>query len=91
GGIVLQVVNPKAYAVSTALFTGFPFFPDSYATEVALKFVIMNIIWIPIHFGWLWAGVALRRLDLSERARRAINIAMAASMMAAVLLAVALG
>ncbi len=91
GGIALQVVNPKAYAVSTALFTGFPFLPDSYAAEVTLKFVIMNIIWIPIHFGWLWAGVTLRRLDLPERARRVINIAMAASMMAVVILAVVLG
>ncbi len=90
GGIVLQIFNPKAYAVNTALFTGFPFFPEQYMTEVALKFIILNAIWIPIHFAWLWAGVVLHRLDLSERTHRAINVAMAASMMTVVVLAVIL-
>lgn len=90
GGIVLQIVNPKAYAVNTAFFTGFEFFPEHYLTEVTLKFVIMNAIWIPIHFVWLWAGVTLHRLDLTDRTHRAINFAMAASMMTVVVLAVVL-
>ncbi|MBD3676945.1 MAG: LysE family transporter [Rhodobacteraceae bacterium] len=87
GGIVLQVVNPKAYAVNTALFSGFAFWPESAGMEIALKFLIMNTIWIPIHFLWLWAGVALRRLDLPQRTQFAINIAMAVSMLAVVALA----
>ncbi len=57
GGIVLQFFNPKAYAVNTALFTGFPIFPDNYLAEVFLKFLIMNAIWLPIHFIWLWVGM----------------------------------
>lgn len=89
GGIVLQVVNPKAYAVNTALFTGFPFFPNSYFAEVGVKFLIVNAIWIPLHFAWLWAGVTLHRLNLSARTQRAINIGMAASMLMVVILAVA--
>jgi threonine/homoserine/homoserine lactone efflux protein len=88
GGVVLQIFNPKAYAVNTALFTGFEFFPTNYIAEVATKFVIVNAIWIPIHFLWLWAGVSLHRLNLSERVHRAINMAMAASMMIVVLLAI---
>ena len=90
GGIFLQIVNPKAYAVNTALFTGFPFLPEAYITEVGLKFLIMNAIWIPIHFGWLWAGVTLHQLNLSGKAHRIINIAMAASMMTVVILAIVL-
>lgn len=90
GGVVLQFFNPKAYAVNTALFTGFPFFPDSYVIEVALKFLVVNAIWVPIHFGWLWAGVALHRLDLSAGVQRAINMVMAVSMMMVVVLAVVL-
>ena len=90
GGIVLQIFNPKAYAVNTAFFTGFAFLPDAYWTEVGLKVLIINAIWIPIHFAWLWAGVALHRLELQARTQRAINMAMAASMMMVVLLAVAL-
>ena len=90
GGIILQFFNPKAYAVNTALFTGFAFIPENYYAEVGLKFLIMNAIWIPIHFAWLWAGVSLHRLNLPDRTRRAINIAMAASMMTVVILAVLL-
>ncbi|QJF49927.1 LysE family translocator [Roseobacter ponti] len=87
GGIVLQAINPKAYAVNTALFTGFSFWPGNYAAEIALKFLIVNAIWIPIHFAWLWLGISLQRMNLPERAQRAINIAMALSMMIVVALA----
>ena len=63
---------------------------NNYTVEIGLKFVIMNAIWIPIHLGWLWAGVALHRLNLSEQMHRAINIAMSVSMMTVVILAVIL-
>ena len=86
-GLALQAINPKAYAVNTALFSGFGFMPASPAAEVALKFLILNAIWIPIHLAWLAMGVTLRRLDLSPRTQSAINIAMALSMLAVVALA----
>lgn len=87
GGLLLQAINPKAYAVNTSLFTGFVFLPDNYTVEILLKFVIVNAIWIPIHFAWLWAGISLRRMNLPHRTQRAINIAMALSMLAVVALA----
>lgn len=87
GGILLQAINPKAYAVNTALFTGFGFWPQSLGTEIALKFLIVNAIWIPIHFSWLWLGITLKRMNLPARVQRGINIAMALSMMAVVFLA----
>ncbi|MFK7870590.1 MAG: LysE family translocator [Roseobacter sp.] len=87
GGILLQAINPKAYAVNTALFTGFNFLPQNYPLEIALKFLIVNLIWIPIHFAWLWAGIALRRMNLPQRTQRMINVAMALSMLAVVALA----
>ena len=80
-GVILQTVNPKGYAVNTTLFTGFAFWPDSLAAETALKFVIMNAIWIPIHFAWLYAGITLHRLNLAPRIQRRVNIAMAVSML----------
>ncbi len=86
-GIALQAINPKAYAVNTALFSGFSFMPGDLSAETALKFAILNAIWIPIHFLWLGLGIGLGRLDLSPRAHRAINIAMSASMLAVVALA----
>lgn len=87
GGLALQAVNPKAYVVNTALFTGFPFMPDAPVAEILLKLVIINAIWIPIHTLWLSAGVGLHRLDLAERTRFVINLAMAVAMLVVVALA----
>jgi len=88
-GVALQMINPKAYAVNTALFSGFAFGGANLLAETVLKFAIVNAIWIPIHFLWLWLGITLRQLDLSERTHRAINIAMSLSMLAVVSLAIA--
>ena len=87
GGLALQAINPKAYAVNAALFSGFPFMPDDLVAETALKLLIFNAIWIPIHLLWLAAGVGLHRLDLAPRTHRRINMGMAASMLAVVALA----
>lgn len=87
GGILLQVVNPKAYAVNAALFSGFPFLSAEPAWEVTIKLLIFNAIWIPIHFVWLGAGIWLHRLDLPERTQFIINLLMAASMLMVVGLA----
>lgn len=87
-GIALQMINPKAYAVNTTLFSGFSFLPGNLGAETLLKFLIVNAIWIPIHFLWLYLGIKLRQLDLSQRAHRTINIAMSLSMLAVVALAV---
>jgi threonine/homoserine/homoserine lactone efflux protein len=87
GGITLQAINPKAYAVNTALFTGFAFWPESLASETLIKLLLINAIWIPIHFLWLGAGVWLHRLDLPARIQFRINMIMALSMLAVVALA----
>lgn len=86
-GVALQAINPKAYAVNTAFFSGFAFLPGNLAAEITFKFLIINAIWVPIHLAWLALGVTLRRLDLSPRAHTAINVAMAVSMLAVVALA----
>jgi threonine/homoserine/homoserine lactone efflux protein len=86
-GLALQPINPKAYVVNTTLFTGFSFMPDPLWLETAIKLLIMNLIWIPLHLGWLGAGISLRRLDLGPQAQRRVNIAMALSMLVAVGLA----
>ena len=86
-GVLLQVINPKAYAVSTTLLSGFAFMPDSLLTETLIKFAIMNLLWVPVHFLWLAAGVNLKRLALSAKTQRLINILMGLSMMIVVALA----
>lgn len=83
-GVLFQFINPKAYAVNTALFFGFAFYADSLLVETTIKFAIINAIWIPIHLLWLRMGVTLHRLNLQPGTLRAINIAMALSMLAVV-------
>ncbi|SEL33674.1 LysE family translocator [Pacificibacter marinus] len=87
-GLLLQAINPKAYSVNIALFSGFAFAPENLIAEAGLKLVIIALIWAPIHLGWLYFGVAVHRLDLAERTQRKINYAMALSMMLVVGLAV---
>ena len=86
-GLLLQLINPKAYAVSTFLFSGFPLWPESLLIETAIKFAIINAVWVPVHLIWLYAGVSLHRLDLPQRTQRRINAAMAISMLLVVGLA----
>lgn len=88
GGVALQIINPKAYAVGTFVFSNFPFWPQSIVVEIVLKFIILNAIWIPIHIIWLAAGVTLNRMDLAKSTQRAINVAMATAMLVVVGLAI---
>ena len=85
-GVFLQFINPKAYAVNTALFTGFKIEQLSLGAEIAVKFAIMNAIWIPLHLIWLFAGVKLNQLELSRRTTRMINLGMAICLMGVVML-----
>ena len=85
-GLTLQFINPKAYAVNTTLFSGFAFYPDSFAVETGLKLVIVNAIWIPLHLLWLYAGVRLNALNLSPRIQRLINLVMALCLLGVVVL-----
>ena len=88
GGIMLQVINPKAYAVGAFVFSGFPIWPESLMVEIIIKFIILNAVWIPIHILWLAAGVTINGLNLKQETQRLINFVMAASMLAVVGIAV---
>lgn len=86
--LALQAINPKAYAVNATFFTTFNFWPEQFTTMILIKILIVNAIWIPIHFGWLYAGASLRKLDLPPHVQRGINIFMALSMVIVVALAI---
>ena len=84
-GLLLNLLNPKAYAVNSALLTGFALYPDNFQTELAIKISIMNSIWIPLHLGWLKLGKLLNELNLSPLRQRLINYFMAASLILVIL------
>lgn len=76
-GLLLQFVNPKAYAVNTVFFSSFAFLPDAFVLETAVKFLVINCIWLPLHFLWLYLGITLHSLALRPLQQRAVNVAMA--------------
>ena len=61
--------------------------PGDPLAEVVVKFAILNALWVPVHLVWLWAGISLKRLDLSPAAQSVINKLMAVSLMIVVILA----
>ena len=83
-GATLQLINPKAYAVHITLFSGFAFYPSDFLVEVTIKFFIANVIWIILHFFWLYAGIMVNQLDLPEQTQRGINFIMAVCLLVVV-------
>ena len=58
-GMMLQLINPEAYAVNILLCSSFAFYPQNFFIETGLKLLINNALWIPIHLIWLYAGVKI--------------------------------
>ena len=87
-GTSIQLINPKAYAVHITLFSGFVFYPNDFFIETAIKLLIANVIWILIHFLWLYLGVKINQLELPKNTQRIINVFMAICLLAVVGLSV---
>ena len=87
-GVLLQIINPKAYVVNSTMYSGFLLFENAYFLEVIIKVLIVNTIWIPVHFLWLYIGVFIKRLVLSHSIQRTINYFMAIAMVLVVVLSV---
>ena len=85
-GIMLQLINPKAYVVNTALFAGFPLSHLGATEQLLWKFMAINVVWIPIHLLWLTLGITIKSLQLSDDWQRRINWMMGASLLAVVVL-----
>ena len=87
-GILLQAINPKAYVVNTTFVSGFAFYQSSFVIELIIKFLIINLIWIPLHLVWLYVGTVLHELNLTNKNQRIINLILAFSMIAAVVISI---
>ncbi len=87
-GITLQLINPKAYAVHTTLFSGFVIYPESFVIETGMKFTLSNLIWILIHFCWLYVGVKVNELNLQTQTQKLINFVMAVRLVMVVVLSI---
>ena len=87
-GTSIQLINTKAYAVHTTLFSDFAFFPNDFFVETAIKLLIANVIWILIHLLWLYLGVKTNQLELPKKTQGIINVFMAICLLAVVGLSV---
>ena len=87
-GTTVQLINPKAYAVHITLFSGFAFYPNNFFIETAIKLLIANMIWILIHFLWLYLGFKINQLELPKTTQKIINVFMAICLLVVVGLSV---
>ena len=85
-GIFLQFVNPKAYVVQGHLFVVLSLGMASFNTEIIVKFIIVNSIWIPIHLLWLWLGISLKKWSLAVNKQIWVNRGMGLALFAVVIL-----
>ena len=86
-GVLLQLVTPNASAVNPGMYSGFIIYPSSIAFEIGIKFIIMNLIWFPIHLFWLFLGTYLKSLNLPSKLQIKINFLMAVALVIVVFLA----
>ena len=85
--IFLQLINPKAYLVNGILFAGFPIENLNLNEEIIAKVIIINLVWIPVHFFWLWLGIRLRSWGLESGKQKKVNKFMGLSLFIVVILA----
>ncbi len=73
--------------VNGILFTGFPLQGFNLQQEILIKTLIINFVWVPVHFIWLWLGVKLRQWGLSKGRQSAVNKSKAFCLLIVILLA----
>ena len=85
-GVVIQLVNPKAYAVGISLFSGFPLAINNMLTEVIIKLLLINSIFVPAYLLWLFFGKILRtQLSVSKKNKN-VNVILALLMILSVVI-----
>jgi threonine/homoserine/homoserine lactone efflux protein len=87
GGVLLAIVNPKAYLAIAAVFAGTRPFADNPTLDAAVKIVVLSAMIVLIHLGWLLAGASLCRILRDPVRSRQVNRAMAAGLIATTVIA----
>lgn len=84
GGILLSLVNPKAYAAMAAVFSGFVLVDGALAIDALAKTMVMTAVIVAVNVAWLFAGSALTRFFHDPGTNRAINVGFAAALVLSV-------
>lgn len=86
-GLLLGVTNPKAYLAFASLFASFLLVEADVTADSVAKWSIVVAVMIVVDLAWLWIGVRLGRLNLSDRAERRVNVTLAGTIVLASALA----
>lgn len=81
-GLFLSLVNPKAYAAMTALFSGFALTGVDPAAGLAIKLAVIACVVVSVTALWLLAGAGLTRLFRDPKLNRLVNVIFAALLLA---------
>ena len=86
-GILLSLVNPKAYVAAIAMITQFATTGEGYTQSVMILTVVVAMVLLIVDTAWLYAGQWMKTLFASPGAARALNWTLAIALVASVLLA----
>lgn len=89
-GVLLSLVNPKAYAAMAALYSGFVLIPDVPFLDAVAKWLVLVAVIALVNICWLWGGSLLTRHLRDPRLNRIVNIGFAVLLIVSVVLAVSL-
>jgi threonine/homoserine/homoserine lactone efflux protein len=85
-GLILGVINPKAWIAISTVFASARL-ADTAVADAALKIALLAAVVVGIHAIWLFAGRLMMPAMRRPRLSRAVNIALAALLVAASVLA----
>lgn len=86
-GILLSLVNPKAYVAAIALITQFATVGVTYVSDMVVLTVVILIVLLMVDTAWLYAGQGMKKVFASPTAGRVLNWTLAIALVASVLLA----
>jgi threonine/homoserine/homoserine lactone efflux protein len=84
GGLVLGALNPKAWVAIGAVFVGARLAAGP-VLDAASKVLVLTVLIVVIHVGWLAAGRLAEPLLRSPRRARAVNVTLAGMLLLAMI------
>jgi threonine/homoserine/homoserine lactone efflux protein len=75
-GFLLGMTNPKAYLAFASLLASYTLVKSSAQQDAFTKWLLLVAVMIAVDIVWLYVGVFLRALMLSQKRERALNVAL---------------
>jgi threonine/homoserine/homoserine lactone efflux protein len=84
GGFLLGISNPKAYVAFVSLMAMRPITGAGGAADAVAKWAVIVAVILIVDFAWLWLGGVIGAAEMTPRAERVVNLALAAALAAVV-------